>query len=160
MPAAITLRVCEEFISAYSLSRMYEKKPRPVQFLTPRNLTVSLRPRNPIIGTVACCARAASGQAAAVPPSSVMNSRRLMSDMGAPPPVLESTAQSAYHTLSLPERGTGRYRPKQPVLRQPRVANVQRGCPRRQSSSLGPRRVVGSWDLGALSVVRGRSSRW
>src|SRR5262249_34617721 len=24
---------------------MYEKKPRPVQFLTPRNLTVSLRPR-------------------------------------------------------------------------------------------------------------------
>ena len=30
----------------------------------------------------ACCARAASGQAAAVPPRNVMNSRRLMSDMG------------------------------------------------------------------------------
>jgi hypothetical protein len=54
---------------------MYEKKPRPVQFLTPRNLTVSLRPANPIIGTVACCARAGSGHVAA-PPSSVMNSRR------------------------------------------------------------------------------------
>src|SRR5262245_11153599 len=53
---------------------MYEKKPRPVQFLTPRNLTVSLRPKNPIIDTVAYCARAASGQAAA-PPSSMMNWR-------------------------------------------------------------------------------------
>jgi hypothetical protein len=40
---------------------MYEKKPRPVQFShASHNLTVSLRPRNPIIGTVACCARAAS----------------------------------------------------------------------------------------------------
>jgi hypothetical protein len=33
--------------------------------------------RNPITGTAGCCARAASGHAAA-PPSSVMNSRRLM----------------------------------------------------------------------------------
>jgi hypothetical protein len=32
-----------------------------------------------------CCARAASGHAAAAPPSSVMNSRRLMSDKGLPP---------------------------------------------------------------------------
>jgi hypothetical protein len=32
--------------------------------------------RNPIIGIVACCARTASGHAAAAP-SSVMNSRRL-----------------------------------------------------------------------------------
>jgi hypothetical protein len=31
--------------------------------------------RNPIIGIAACCARAASGQAVAAPPSSVMNSR-------------------------------------------------------------------------------------
>jgi len=40
--------------------------------------------RNPITGIADCCARAASGHAAA-PPSSVMNSRRLMSDMGLPP---------------------------------------------------------------------------
>ena len=32
-----------------------------------------------------CCARAVSGHAAAAPPSSVMNSRRFMSDMGLPP---------------------------------------------------------------------------
>ena len=31
-----------------------------------------------------CCARAASGHADAAPPSSVMNSRRLMPNMGAP----------------------------------------------------------------------------
>ena len=34
-------------------------------------------PRNPITGIPGCCARAASGQAAA-PPSAAMNSRRLM----------------------------------------------------------------------------------
>jgi hypothetical protein len=33
----------------------------------------------------ACCARPAGGHAAAAPPSSVMNSRRLMWDMGLPP---------------------------------------------------------------------------
>jgi hypothetical protein len=32
--------------------------------------------RNPITGIAGCCARAASGQAAAAPPSSVMNFRR------------------------------------------------------------------------------------
>ena len=32
--------------------------------------------RNPITGIAGCCARAASGHAAAAPPSSVMNSRR------------------------------------------------------------------------------------
>jgi hypothetical protein len=41
--------------------------------------------RNPITGIVAGCARAASGHAAAAPPSSVMKSRRFMSDMGLPP---------------------------------------------------------------------------
>src|SRR5262245_29976228 len=36
-------------------------------------------PRNPMVGTFpACCARAASGHAAAAPPSSVMNARRFM----------------------------------------------------------------------------------
>jgi len=34
--------------------------------------------RNPITGIAGCCARAASGHAAAAPPSSVMNSRRLV----------------------------------------------------------------------------------
>ena len=34
--------------------------------------------RNPITGTAGCCARAASGHAAAAPPSSVINSRRPM----------------------------------------------------------------------------------
>ena len=34
-------------------------------------------PKNPMVGSLpACCARAASGHAAAAPPSSVMNSRR------------------------------------------------------------------------------------
>ena len=34
-----------------------------------------MAPRNPITGIAGCCARAASGNAAAAPPSSVMNSR-------------------------------------------------------------------------------------
>jgi hypothetical protein len=33
---------------------------------------------NPIIGMADCCARAASGHAAAAPPSSVMKSRRFI----------------------------------------------------------------------------------
>jgi hypothetical protein len=40
---------------------------------------------NPMVGTFAgCCARAASGHVTA-PPSSVMNARRFMWDMGLPP---------------------------------------------------------------------------
>src|SRR5215467_3591193 len=39
---------------------------------SPANVTL----RNPITGIAACCARAASGHAAAAPPTSVMNSRR------------------------------------------------------------------------------------
>ena len=42
-----------------------------------------------------CCARAASGHAAAAPPSSVMNSRRPMLDMGGP-------SLRDYRSLSLP----------------------------------------------------------
>jgi hypothetical protein len=40
-------------------------------------------PRNPIVGSfaVGCCARAASGHAA-VPPSSKINSRRFLSNIG------------------------------------------------------------------------------
>jgi hypothetical protein len=52
--------------------------------------------RNPITGIVGCCARAASGHAAAALPSSVMNARRLMSDMGS------SRALAMAHAISLP----------------------------------------------------------
>jgi hypothetical protein len=38
----------------------------------------TMLPRNPITGIAPCCARAASGHAAATPPSSVMNSRRFI----------------------------------------------------------------------------------
>ena len=41
--------------------------------------SVELGLRNPTTGIAACCARAATGQAAAAPPSNVMNSRRLIS---------------------------------------------------------------------------------
>jgi len=41
--------------------------------------------RNPITGIANCCARTASGHAAAAPPSSVMNLCRLMSSIGLPP---------------------------------------------------------------------------
>jgi hypothetical protein len=47
-----------------------------------------------------CCACAASGQAAAAPPSSVMNSRRLMLTMGLLPrfvPISPFTARSVPH---------------------------------------------------------------
>src|SRR5215831_5127033 len=40
----------------------------------------------PITGIAVCCPRAASGQAAAAPPSSVMNSRRLRAGMAFLPP--------------------------------------------------------------------------
>jgi hypothetical protein len=41
-------------------------------------LTQNAPLRNPITDIVGCCARAAHGQAAAAPPSSVMKSRRPM----------------------------------------------------------------------------------
>jgi hypothetical protein len=47
--------------------------------------------KNPTTGIAGCCARAASGHAAAAPPSSVMNWRRLISDMGLPPSLLRNT---------------------------------------------------------------------
>src|SRR5262245_9262737 len=51
---------------------------------------------------LACCARAASGHATAAPLRSVMNSRRLMSDIGLPPPWGRC---SVYRTLNLPQDG-------------------------------------------------------
>src|SRR5262245_47547761 len=50
------------------------------------------------------CAPAASGQAAAAPPSSVMNSRRLTSSMGSPSGTLKKLSVPAYRTLSLPRK--------------------------------------------------------
>src|SRR2546429_9524948 len=47
-----------------------------------------------------CCAPAPSGHAAE-PPSSVMNWRRLMPDIGLPP----ASALPVYRTLNLPQRG-------------------------------------------------------
>ena len=46
----------------------------------------------PTIGIAGCCARAVSGHAAAAPPSSVMNSRRLVPGMGSLP------GAAAYHS--------------------------------------------------------------
>src|SRR6516164_10282927 len=40
--------------------------------------SAALLSRNPMTGSAACCARATSGQAAAAPPSSVMNSPRVI----------------------------------------------------------------------------------
>src|SRR5262245_12763923 len=62
----------------------------------------------PITGIGGCCAAVATGQAAA-PLSSVMNSRRLMSDMGTSSPMryqpADGPARSAFRHLSLPQRG-------------------------------------------------------
>ena len=44
----------------------------------PRIVSGDAALRNPITGIAGCCARAASGHAAAAPPSSVMNSRRFI----------------------------------------------------------------------------------
>jgi hypothetical protein len=54
-------------------------------------------------GIADCCARAASGHAAAAPPSRVMNSRRLMSGMGACFPPLVPTKR----TEGITERAAG-----------------------------------------------------
>src|SRR4051794_15840175 len=58
--------------------------------------------RNPITGIADCCARPTSGHAAAAPPSSVTNSRRLTSGIGLPPPGV--AGQSTAHS-NLPRRG-------------------------------------------------------
>src|SRR5215467_6056292 len=58
---------------------------------------------HPIRGIVAACgARATSGHAAAAPPRSAMNSRRLLSNIGLPP---AWHRQPVYLTLNLPQRG-------------------------------------------------------
>src|SRR5262249_54003460 len=65
--------------------------------------------RNPMVGGLpACCARAASGQAAA-PPSSVMKSRRFMSSIGDFLPYALSEPPtgpcSVFRSFSLPQGG-------------------------------------------------------
>ena len=62
----------------------------PIPGKSNRQSAVALR--KPITGSAGCCARAASGHAAAAPPSSVMNSRRLTWSIGDfLPRVLESS---------------------------------------------------------------------
>src|SRR5262249_53340300 len=56
--------------------------------------------RYPITGIAACCARAASGPAAAAPPSSVRNWRRLRSSMG----FSRKAAVPAYRRLRMPQK--------------------------------------------------------
>jgi hypothetical protein len=55
--------------------------------------------KNPTLG-ILCCARAASGHAAA-PPTSVMKSRRFMPDIGVPP----ASALPVFRTLNLLQNG-------------------------------------------------------
>ncbi len=51
-----------------------------------------------------CCARTASGHAAAAPPRSAMNSRRLMPDMGVPTPGMAMRPSPARRSR-VPPRG-------------------------------------------------------
>src|SRR5262249_31792263 len=64
--------------------------------------------KNPTLD-ILCCARAASGHAAAAPPSSVMNARRFMSSMGTSSPMRYQPAdrpvRSVFRHLSLLQRG-------------------------------------------------------
>src|SRR5215471_12736874 len=111
-PAAtimVTWRRTNSAASAGSLSSSFSAQRYSIVTFTPSTWPVSFRPwrnarrrsanvsadaewRNPIAG---CCARAASGQAAAMPPSK-RNSRRRMPDTRAPPRS-RSAASSAYH---------------------------------------------------------------
>ena len=87
--------------------------------LAPSTWPVSLRPwrkarsrsttasgdrfsRNPTTGIAPCCARAASGHAAAAPPSTVMNSRRLRAGSPHPVPPVSRTL-----SLTLPTKDRG-----------------------------------------------------
>src|SRR5215813_6053228 len=63
------------------------------------SVTGDLPLKYPITG-IGCCARAARGHAAAAPPSSVMNWRRLMSSMGSSP----EPAVPAYRRLRMPRK--------------------------------------------------------
>src|SRR5262245_8070168 len=58
-----------------------------------------------MVGVASCCARAASGHAAAAPPISVMNSRRLMPDKGFLPPAWREPNELVYRMISLPPSG-------------------------------------------------------
>jgi hypothetical protein len=71
---------------------------KPLSFRPPWNAVTNghsagdALPRKPITGIADCCARAAGGHAAA-PPSSVMNSRRLMSNTALPLAIGRFTAR-------------------------------------------------------------------
>ena len=67
----------------------------------PRCVSGDVGSRNPITGIAGCCARAASGHAAAAPPSSVMNSRRLHSITSSARASSESAALSRPSALAV-----------------------------------------------------------
>src|SRR5262249_33149002 len=78
---------------------------KPASFRAWRNATTKcvasasevLR-RKPITGIAGCCARAARGHAAAAPPRSVMNARRLMEVLAS------GLAAARYHTVASERR--------------------------------------------------------
>ena len=73
----------QRYSSATSFPTAWPLSARPRSNVARRNWSASREPglSQPITGISACCARAATGHAAA-PPSSVMNERRFMPDMG------------------------------------------------------------------------------
>src|SRR5262245_49848603 len=119
---------------------------------------------NPITGIADCCARAASGQAAA-PPSSVMNWRRPKSSMGSSP----EPAVPAYRRLTMPRKrpqvlGLDLNRSESSRWARHRRAlwNVGRGslrldvgCPEYFSPLLGLRRHIGAELRGGEDHRRG-----
>ncbi len=105
----------------YSIKRLrpltHPRSRRPLSKATTRDCasgSPATRPINtPIRRICFVCARAASGHTTAAPPSSVINSRRLMSDMGACSPALcqrrtpegHGAGRSACRALSVSRRG-------------------------------------------------------
>ena len=63
------MRSSNALVSALALCCVYENSTTEISWLS--------WCADPITGIARCCARAASGQAAAAPPSNVMNARRL-----------------------------------------------------------------------------------
>ena len=64
--------VFDRHVLAFEIAGVLEALAECAQKVTSGDVVL----RNPITGIVGCCARAASGHAAAAPPSSVMNVRR------------------------------------------------------------------------------------
>jgi hypothetical protein len=74
----LTLRpaIFDRYVLALDIAQILEPLAKPAHPV--RIASGDLGSRNPITGIAGCCALAASGHAAAAPPISVMNSRRLI----------------------------------------------------------------------------------